>query len=193
MSANVWFEEVDRALIVEVLKTVQTKSGVYIPDKHVIVRKPDEDYKIEVFPCVSIYNTTSEFDYKRYKMYGDTRVSVDEETSTAVYEKASVPYNLSYQLDFWAKKQTEMNVMLRTWLYQHSRQFNLDVVDDGGTARNCNVKQSKALSKSDLLLEKQRLFHSIIFYDIWVEIDEELRYTTSIVKGDVHTEVTPSS
>ena len=73
MSANVWFEEVNTGLINEIHKCVKVKDnkGVLVPltynpdtpeENAIIVRKPEEDFKIEVFPCVSIYNTSYEHD-----------------------------------------------------------------------------------------------------------------------------------
>lgn len=185
MSANVWFEEVDTALLTEIGQTVKYKdaNGILIPlstnENALIVRKPEEDFKLEIFPCVSIYNIASKFDPMRYSAEG-VEIARDEETHKLLMEEPATPFNLTYQIDFWAKYSDDMNTMLRTWLVKHFRQFNLNVTDDGGVLRSCNCIIYENPKKSDLVLNKERLFHSIISYQIWVELDDETRYNVSM-------------
>lgn len=185
MSANVWFEQVDIGLLEEIKNTVMIKNrkGVLVPleAKALIVRKPEEDFKFEVFPCVSIYNTNSRFDTIRYNSE-PVMVEKDIENSVAVMEDSAIPYELFYQIDFWSEYQDDMNQMTMSWLSKHFRQFNLTVTDDGGVVRSCNCLMSGQPVKSDLVLNKQRLFHTIISYRIWVEIDNETRYNVPIIK-----------
>lgn len=184
MSANVWFEQVDIGLLNEIKNTVRVKNskGVLVPleDKALIVRKPEEDFKFEVFPCASIYNTNSKFDPVRYSP-DPTVVSRDTDTRIAIVEDTAIPYELFYQIDFWTQYQEDMNQMTMSWLARHFRQFNLTVTDDGGTVRSCNCLISGQPRKSDLVLNKERLFHTIISYRIWVELDNETRYNVPIV------------
>lgn len=184
MSANVWFEEVDRGLLNEIRNTVKIRDmhGVLIPleDNQLIVRKPEEDFKIERYPCVSIYNLSEKFDPKRYNSRSVV-VSRNYETKQATLEEPAVPFNLLYQIDFWAEYQEDMNFMTRQWLMKHFRQFNLDVVDDGGVKRSCNCIKNENPKKSDLILNKERLFHTIFSYYIWVELDDEIRYNKPMV------------
>lgn len=186
MSANVWFEEVDTALLTEIGQTVKYKdaNGILIPlstnENALIVRKPEEDFKLEIFPCVSIYNIASKFDPMRYSAEG-VEIARDEESHKLLMEEPATPFNLTYQIDFWAKYSDDMNTMLRTWLVKHFRQFNLSVTDDGGVLRSCNCIIYESPKKSDLVLNKERLFHSIISYQIWVELDDETRYNISMV------------
>ena len=186
MSANVWFEEVNTGLLKELKDTIKIKdsNGVLVPleDNAFVIRKPEEDFKFETFPCISIYNLSYTHDTLRYN---DTQVKVgeDRENNIVVMEDSAVPFNLSYQIDFWSKYQTDMDSMTRTWLLKHFRQFNLGVVDDGGTERSCNCLMQGSVVKSDLVLNKERLFHSIIKYLIWVELDDETRYNKPMVGG----------
>ena len=179
MSANVWFEEVNIGLINEIQNTVKTKdpNGVLVAleDKAIVIRKPEEDFKFETFPCVSIYNKDYRFDPIRYN---PSPIKVGEiiEENIAIMEESATPFRLSYQIDFWSKYQTDMDTMTRTWLTKHFRQFNLSVVDDGGNERTCNCLIQGSITKSDLVSNKERLYHSIINYQIWVELDEETRY-----------------
>lgn len=184
MSANVWFEEVNIGLFNEIKNTVKVKdvNGVLVAleDDSIIIRKPEEDFKLEKFPCVSIYNLSYGHDPIRYNP-SPVVMGKDNENNLLILEDPATPFNLMYQLDFWSRYQTEMDSMTRTWLIKHFRQFNLKVVDDGGTERTCNCLIQGKVTKSDLVLEGERLFHTIIKYLIWVELDDETRYNKPMV------------
>ena len=184
MSANVWFEEVNIGLLEEIKNTVRVKNskGVLkaLKDEALLIRKPEEDFKLEAFPCVSIYNLSYKHDPVRYNP-SPVMVEEDEKNKVVVMEDSAVPFNLDYQIDFWAKYQEDMDCMTRTWLSKHFRQFNLKVVDDGGVERTCNCLIQGSVAKSDLVLNGERLFHSIIKYQIWVELDDETRYNKPMV------------
>ena len=184
MSANVWFEEVNIGLLEEIKNTVRIKNskGVLnaLKDEALLIRKPEEDFKLEVFPCVSIYNLSYKHDPVRYNP-SPVIIEEDEENKVVVMEDPAVPFNLDYQIDFWAKYQEDMDCMTRTWLSKHFRQFNLKVVDDGDVERTCNCLIQGSVVKSDLVLNGERLFHSIIKYQIWVELDDETRYNKPMV------------
>lgn len=194
LSANVWFEEVNTGLVEEIKSTVKVKDahGVLtaLGDDNIVIRKPEEDFKIEVFPSVSIYNVTYRHDPLRYNP-NPVVVSTDKEKKTMTLEDPAVAFNLTYQLDFWAKYQTDMDSMTRTWLLKHFRQFNLKVIDDGGTERSCNCITKGSIVKSDLVQNGDRLFHSIVNLQIWVEIDDETRYNMPmVVTRDIDTQQT---
>lgn len=182
MSANVWFEEVNTGLLKELKDTVRIKDAngvlVALNDKALIVRKPEEDFKSEIFPCISIYNLNDKFDSRRYN---PEPIKVGIVGKEAILEDPAVPFNLLYQIDFWTKYQTDMDYMTKTWLKKHFRQFNLTVIDDGGTKRSCNCLVQGGFVKSDLVLNGERLFHSVIKLQIWVELDDETRYNKHIV------------
>lgn len=184
MSANVWFEEVNIGLFNEIKNTVKVKdvNGVLVAleDDSIIIRKPEEDFKLEKFPCVSIYNLSYGHDPIRYNP-SPVVMGKDNENNLLILEDPATPFNLMYQLDFWSRYQTEMDSMTRTWLIKHFRQFNLKVVDDGGTERTCNCLIQGKVTKSDLVLEGERLFHTIIKYLIWVELDDETRYNKPMI------------
>lgn len=184
MSANVWFEEVNTGLLSEIRDTVRYKNAngvlVALEDNALVVRKPEEDFKFEVFPCVSIYNLNHRFDPLRYNP-APVQVGEDLEKKVAILEDPAVPFNLEYQIDFWAEYQEDMDCMTRTWLMKHFRQFNLKVIDDGGVERSCNCLSQRGSVKSDLVLNGERLFHSIIKLQIWVELDDETRYNKPMV------------
>ena len=185
MSANVWFEEVNTGLLQEIHDTVRVKDakGVLIKlnrEKAIVVRKPEEDFKFETFPCISIYNLTYRHEPLRYNP-APIKVEEDIDNKVVILEDPAVSFNLDYQIDFWSKYQEDMDCMTRTWLVKHFRQFNLKVVDDGGVERTCNCLTQGSIVKSDLVLNGDRLFHSIIKLQIWVELDDETRYNKPMV------------
>lgn len=184
MSANVWSEEVERGLKQEILNTVfyLTDTGVKAPltEDMVFVRDPEEDLREEQIPCVTITPLYNRFDARRYNP-NPVIMSRNDEENLLTMQDSAVPFNLFYQIDFWSRYKEDINLMTSTWLRKHFRQFNLKVVDDGGTERSSNVIVNESLRESDLLKNQKRLFHSIISYVIWVELDDEVGYNVHMV------------
>lgn len=184
MSANVWSEEVERGLKQEILNTVfyLTDTGIKAPltEDMVFVRDPEEDLREEQIPCVTITPLYNRFDARRYNP-NPVIMSRNDEENLLTMQNSAVPFNLFYQIDFWSRYKEDINLMTSTWLRKHFRQFNLKVVDDGGTERSSNVIVNESLRESDLLKNQKRLFHSIISYVIWVELDDEVGYNVHMV------------
>lgn len=174
-SESVWFEQVDRAFKehIESIVKLLNSSGEYV-SVPVIIRKPDEDFKVEQYPLISIYNLYSTRDKIRY--FPDFLVvSRDEDNHKLTLEKSAIPYSLFYQIDFWSTLQSQMNDMTRLWLgYHPDRNFNLKVEDMSGNERSSLVLLYEDLKKSDLMESTSRIFHSFITYRVWVEIDEKI-------------------
>ena len=181
--SSIWKEEVDTGLINEIFNTVRVPNskGILVPlsskEKQVLVRKPEEDFKPEKYPCVSIYNTGDNFSTDRYN---PNIIKKHIEGNVLTYEEGAVPFDLIYNIDFWARYQTDMNSMTKEWLKNHFRQFNLLVTDDGGNEVYVNCLRSGNARKSDLMSGGERLFHTIISYRIWVEIKDETQYNTNV-------------
>lgn len=191
-SESVWFEQVDTALIdyIKGIVKLPDSQGVLTPVP-VKVRKPDEDFKIEEYPCITLYNLYSLRDKDRY-FPDKVVVSRDFDTHTLIEENSAIPYSLFYQIDFWSRLQSQMNDMTRMWLsYHNDRCFNLPVKDISGNDRSSFVLMTGDLMKSDFLTETKRTFHSFMTYRVWVELDERVQNTTgmitSIHQSNVHT------
>ena len=180
---SIWKEEVDIGLINEIFNTVKVPNaqGVLVPlaskEKQVLIRKPEEDFKPEKYPCVSIYNTGDKFSTDRYN---PNKIKKRLPNGVMKLEDSAVPFDLTYNIDFWARYQTDMNSMTKEWLKHHFRQFNLLVADDGGNEVYVNCLRSGNARKSDLISGGERLFHTIISYRIWVEIKDETPYNTNV-------------
>lgn len=175
-SESVWFEQVDTALInyIKGIVKLPNSNGVLTPVP-VKIRKPDEDFKIEEYPCITLYNLYSVRDEERY--FPDTViVERDVDNHRLTEEKSAIPYSLFYQIDFWSRQQSQMNDMTRMWLGHHpDKCFNLPVKDLSGNNRDSFVLMTDDLKKSDFLTDTKRTFHSVLTYKVWVEIDERIR------------------
>lgn len=184
MSESVWFEQVDTALLEKIRGIVRLKDvyDALIPVP-VIVRKPDEDFKIETFPSVSIYNLYSYFDKDRITGYdGPQKISIDKYAPSITLEKAALPYNLYYQVDFWAQHYSDMNQMTKLWASYVGRDFNLGVLDESGKPRSSYaLMTSPGFVKSDVLNGSVRVLHTAITYRIYVEVDENIRITEPVI------------
>lgn len=188
MSASVWFEDIDTALLVEIQKSVKISGNKSLPEESVFVRKPDEDYKgkeykIDRFPSVTIYNLTSDFAVKRHIEDAKINKVIDEEKAEMSFNYRPKPFNLRYQIDLWSNLQTDMNAMVGSWLVNHTRQWNLPLLNENGEVDDsytCNVLQEGNVNKLDLMTGDLRIFHSIIIYTIWVDLFDETIYTKNI-------------
>ena len=188
MSANVWFEEVERGLKEEILRTVEylTSAGVKEPvsKEMVFVRDPEEDLREEEIPCVTITPIMNRFDPRRYNP-NPVVINRDTKNNTVHMQESAVPFNLTYQIDFWSRYRDDKNIMTSSWIKKHFRQFNLPVVDDGGVVRSSNALIYENMRPVDLMRNQKRLYHSIISYVIWVELDDEVGYNVSMVADRV--------
>ena len=184
MSESVWFEQVDIALM-RLLRMVIQIDGKPVK---VVVRKPDEDFNTEDYPLVSVYNLYDRFSRERYSSE-PVMVSQDFNNNFAVLEESALPYDLFYQIDFWASLQSDMNSMLKQWKSFAPFWFNLNVVDESGNPRSCFVISRNDFSKADLMKDGKRMFHSFGTYKVQVEIDECRQENVSIVSDkNVHIE-----
>ena len=182
MSETVWFEQVDTALIALIQSVVklpdETNKLVSIP---VSVRKPEEDFKIESYPSATIFNLSNRLD--KFRHFPDIRAVVARDPAhfNMTLEKNAVPYKLTYQIDFWARLISDMNEMTRKWLYYAGSDFNLSVKDLSNITRSCFVQMRGNVVKADLMEGSQRTYHTVVTYEVWVEIDEREQVTAPMV------------
>lgn len=178
MSESVWHEQVCEGLCDFITHNISlNKSPVRCR-----VRKPDEDFKKEDYPLISIYNLYNvRDDFRRAQR--DVELSKNVDTRTILVEQAALPFNLFYQIDFWSQQQSQMDSMTMQWINatQGGKDFNLPVVDNGGHSRTCYCLCKGDLGKSDLLEGTSRTFHSFITYRIYAEIDENVQKVEPLV------------
>ena len=146
----------------------------------VFVRDPEEDLREEEIPCVTITPIMNRFDPRRYNP-NPVVINRDTKNNTVHMQESAVPFNLTYQIDFWSRYREDMNIMTSSWIKKHFHQFNLPVVDDGGVVRSSNALIYENMKPVDLMKNQKRLYHSIISYVIWVELDDEVGYNVPMV------------
>lgn len=189
MNTTVWYEQIDTGLIKFIQSKVKltNKQGnkVSVP---VRIMKPDEDFKVENYPMVTITNLfTSKRDEVRYYPFKVLR-GIDLSTGKGNLEKTAVPYSVQYQIDFWSTTQRDMNSMLSQWCFNVSRDFILPVIDSGGNSRDTfGMQVGDTLKRQDNLKGTNRIFRSILTYKIRAEIDEE--DVNNLEQCDIVTEI----
>ena len=188
MDSSVWYEQVDSAL----MKLIRTSIQIDGKPVKVVVRKPDEDFNEEDYPLVSIYNLYDRFSKSRYSPERVV-VSRNYDSKFMVLEDPALPYDLYYQIDFWANLQSDMNSMLKQWKVIASTWFNLDVIDELENYWSCFVMSRNDFQKSDLLKEGKRLFHSFGTYKVQVELDTNNQHIVPMVVSNIDTRVNPKS
>lgn len=180
MSESVWFEQVDIALV-NLLSNLIRIDGKPVK---VVIRKPDDDFTTEDYPLISVYNLYDRFSVSRYSPE-PVVVSKDEKSNSLLVEESALPYDLFYQIDFWANLQSDMNSMTRQWKSYSKMWFNLDVTDESGNPRSCFVLSQNDFNKSDLLSGGKRLFHSFGTYKIQVELDDNVQSKLPMITNTI--------
>lgn len=174
-TSTVWKEEVNKGLIKytqDVFKSFTVGGEPYeiSSEAHTIqVRKPDEDLKIEKHPCITWYNTMDLPSPWRT----DNNVKHPYTTSNGVEQTyvLPIPFDMYYQLDFWAKKWGHIDLMTQMWLaslpdYSMGTFFNLPVVDSNGEEMTVLCLQKDILRRRDTLTEGEKILHSTIVYAV---------------------------
>lgn len=181
MSSSVWYEEVDTAF----LHFIQDKLGASIEGFTAKVRKPEEDFKVEEYPSVTIYPLYESFNhYRRDPNDNKVIVSKNAETNSMEVRSQPKPYELFYQVDFWTELKSHMNTLTRLWEGQVPRYFNLPCKDTEGNETSVLVFTQEELKHNDFLNGTKRIFHSFKSYRVSVYLNETpietLPMTTSI-------------
>lgn len=167
MNTSAWTEQVDIALI------KLLKNTLIIPDAEVdvFVTKPDKDFYIESYPCASIHNLYTRFDDDRNYPTHRRQLGIDKESGLATNQGVPLPFKLNYQIDFWAKFKTDMNLMSAQWLSKYYCFFNLPVIDEGGNERTIFAQRRDSFTPRDYFEKRERIFHANMTYEIWGDLD----------------------
>lgn len=149
----------------------------------VIVRKPDEDFKIETYPCAVLQITNSKFSVDRYYKKESYVVSKDTENNRGIVDKPPLTYDINLQLDFYANKENDLDTLEITWLSYFRRDFNLQVKTRGGNDDDdVHVMPDTGVSKRlDEMNGKDRLFRRCFNYKVYGRIEEHDRKDVPLV------------
>ena len=167
---SVWITEVGIALKKLVEATVTCPNKDFIPvSVKCIPTYPEKGVFDSKLPIVSFFSYNQRFDINRYDP-SDVKVV---NNGVIHYEKQALPYNLSYQIDFWSEYASDRDFMTLKWLSKVPKRSLLEVVDNKGVTRYCNMfmQSSKSSEEKDTLSPKT-IFRQTYTYFIYVEIDE---------------------
>ena len=149
----------------------------------VIVRKRDEDFKLETYPCAVLQITNSKFSVDRYYKKESYIVSKDRENYQGIADKPPLTYDINLQLDFYANKENDLDTLEITWLSYFRRDFNLQVKTRGGNDDDVHVMPDVGVSKRlDEMNGKDRLFRRCFNYKVYGRIEEHDRRDIPLVK-----------
>lgn len=178
MSETIWHEQVATALRNFI------RDNVFIDEMPVRckVRKPDEDFKTEEYPFISIYNVYDSRDDFRTHFNSDIVVKMDKENRRITLEKPGIPYNLFYQIDFWSMQYTQLNSMTQQFIAATGgKDFNLPVETQDGVCTTRYALCVDDMRRVDEMDFTSRVLHCSTTYRIYAEIDENIQKDYSLI------------
>ena len=178
-SETVWFEEVDRGLL-NLLKEIQIPIEGVLSPVNVEINKSDEDFKVDVYPSISIYASTYSFDKSRESTLKEEVTEIDKATNTGKLEEAPKPFKFTYKITLWSKLQSQMNYMSRMLNVKIGHFHNLKVNDASGNSTTVFMELKNPIFKVDFLSGNVRTFQQVYNYDVWVNIDEHIQIDVPI-------------
>lgn len=177
MNNSVWYEQIDKALISFITNKVKL-SGV---PAHVFVRKPEEEFKETTFPCITIYNLSTKPHQSQEDFPREAILPYNSAEGVLYIERKPSLFEHLYQIDFWARYQSQMNEMLYIWCSEVEKDFNLTVKTISGSPSSIYLVEDRNIRKSDLLSGKERLFHSFMSYRVYSDIDTGKKETVPMI------------
>ena len=177
---SVWYKQIDTALVKYLSENLSTECNGIKTAVPSSVRKSEEDFKVESYPCTSVYCLSSVIDYDRLSNQTVNRYLGEN----CLINYPVIPFKLQYQIDFWTKYQTQRDILTSQWLRLHSfgTRLNLPVLDASGVERLANMSLSGSIVNQDDITGVDRLFRSIFTYNIWAEIDNVAEFNVPAVK-----------
>ena len=171
-SHTVWYEEIHRGFIELFGELFHNRVPVY-------VRKPDEDFKVEKFPCIILQVLDTQFSIPRWYKFDSYVVARDKENFRGILDKTPLPFDISYQIDFYAIKQKDLDELNVKWLFKFRRDLVLPVKcrgweRDGDTDYEDGVLvlPEGRVRRIDQMSGKDRLFRSCHTYNVHAKIEE---------------------
>lgn len=186
-SETVWFEEVDRGLL-NLFKQIKIPIEGKLSPVYVDIKKPDEDFKVDVYPSITVYASNYSFDKSRESTLREEITEIDKERLIGMLEEVPKPYKFTYKVTLWSKLQLHMNAMTRMLNAKVGHFHNLDVTDASGVSTTVFMELKNPISKSDILIGNERTYQQVYTYEIWVNIDERIQ-TEVPITGEKPVEV----
>ena len=172
--AEVWYEHIDTSLKEEIQRyiKVRTVDGTETIPVHFFIRRPDDDFRIETYPSVSIYNIFTKLaDYRQNQYENENTPIKDVVERKHITQAMDVPFDAFYQIDFWAVTNEDMNNMTNAWIRSHPfRQFNLKVLNGADKEEYVHMVQTEGWLKNDFF-KYNRIFNQSLRYKIQAYVD----------------------
>lgn len=137
---------------------------------NVLVRKPDEDFKLEKFPCAVLQIPSYRFSVDRW--YKKDRYVVETRGRNVIIDAPPLPFDIQLQMDFYAKLQDDIDKLQIKWLSYFGRDLILDVVTRGGNDDKVLVLADGSAQRMDEVFGKDRLFRLINMFKVHAKIEE---------------------
>lgn len=145
----------------------------------VVVKKPDEDFKVESYPCVILQATNYKFSVDRWYKYDEYMVARDTENFLGVVDKTPLPFDISVQMDFYSKSQEILEDMTVAWLFRFRRDLLLHVrcrgwerEGDSDFEDDVLVLQEGEAKRMDEVQYSDRLFRACYNFNVHGKIEE---------------------
>ena len=175
VSETVWYKEI--------FEGFQNIVHQVLGEKYlVLVRKPEEDFKIEKYPSVVLQITTSQFNVDRYYKHETYISEKDKENFVGYEENTPLTYDINLQMDFYAEKATELDEMTIKWLSFFRRDFNLKVKTRGGKPDDVHVMPEGGAKRMDEVSGADRLFRNCFNYKVYGRLFERDRIEVPLVR-----------
>ena len=177
---SVWNREVDVGYLEYINSIIKhhDETDTLVTTK-AFVRNPEEDFSVRLFPSVTIYNYDQKFDKERYDGHNVNTGEIDLEGNVKL-ERPALPYNLFYQIEFWAEYQEDINEITRRWVANTEPITTLKVIDTEGIVRHSTMILVD-IANVDYMKEEKKIFHRVYSYKVWVELDERNPIYTKVV------------
>lgn len=165
VSSTVWNREIFEGF----QKLLKEKFGNAYPVK---VRKAEEDFKVESYPCIILQITSSLFNVDRYYKHEKYLVSQDVDDFKEIIDDSPLTYDINFQMDFYAVKANDLDDMVIKWLSFFRRDFNLKVKTRGGEETDVHVMPDGTVKRMDELNGSDRLFRCCFNYKVYGRLFE---------------------
>lgn len=166
--------------IIKGLKTIVPK--IFGEDIPVIVRKPDEDFKVEFDKSIVVQLLSSKLDVVRQQVHSDLIVEHSEENVTVTTEKIGLPYTLEIQMEFRTKSQNDLDFMVIKFLSYRQRNLVIPVKNNDGEYEDVLVNFKLEDKRQDEVDGSTRIFRSIYVFSAYGRINEHVQSTDPMAK-----------
>ena len=138
---------------------------------NIIIRKPDEDFKIEEFPCAVLQIPYYLFSIDRWSKIDEYIAGV--KGNYAIVDKTPLPFDIYLQMDFYTKSLEDMDILQIKWHSFFRRDLYLKVLTRGGEKSEVLVlPEIGGTKRMDEVYGKDRLFRLIQNFRVFGRIDE---------------------